>query len=78
MTPLPPLPRSLADPRPVVGVGTLAAFLAAGVLAVMGVGGTWMWSCLVGGLLGLLGFAVMHLQRGAARRGSRGAQRNLE
>ncbi len=59
----PPLPPSLTDPRPVVGIGTLGALVAAAVLAVTGAADIWVWSCLTGGGLGLVGFGVMHLQR---------------
>lgn len=75
--PPPPLPRSLADPRPVVGTGTVAAFVAAGILALAGADSIWTWSCLTGGGLGILGFGIMQWQAGAARRGSRGAQQGL-
>ena len=34
----------------------------------------WLWTCLAGGVLGLVGLAVYSWQRAAARRGSRGAQ----
>jgi Protein of unknown function (DUF2530) len=59
---VPPLPRGLADPRPVVGIGTLAWFTAAVVLLVV---------------RGLLGFAMIRAQRSAARRGARSAQRGV-
>ncbi|MGH3832690.1 MAG: DUF2530 domain-containing protein [Pseudonocardiaceae bacterium] len=72
-----PLPSNLADPRPVVGVGTLAWFTAVVVLLIVGGPPTWIWACLTGGLLGLIGFVMIHWQRNAARRGSRGAQRDL-
>ena len=73
----PPLPRHLADPRPVVGVGTLGWFTAAVVLLLTGGPPAWIWACLTGGLLGLTGFAMIYWQRSAARRGSRGAQRDV-
>lgn len=73
----PPLPRRLADPRPMVGVGTLVWFAAAVVLLLAGKPPAWVWACLIGGLLGLTGFAMIHWQLSAARRGSRGAQRDL-
>lgn len=71
------LPRVLADPRPAISVGTTAWFVAAVVLIATGGPAGWVWTCLVGGLLGLVGFLVMYLQRSAARRGSRLAQRGL-
>ncbi|MGH4002149.1 MAG: DUF2530 domain-containing protein [Pseudonocardiaceae bacterium] len=73
----PPLPRSLADPRPVVGVGTLGWFAAAMVLLLVSGPSVWVGACVTGGLLGLLGFAMIHAQRSAAQRGARSAQRGL-
>lgn len=73
----PPLPRGLADPQPIVALGTLAWFAAAVVLLVTDRSPDWMWTCLAAGLLGLIGLAMIHLQRNAARRGSRGAQRGV-
>ncbi|MBV8992450.1 MAG: DUF2530 domain-containing protein [Pseudonocardiales bacterium] len=71
------LPRGLADPRPAVGVGTAAWFAAALVLLVSGGPATWIWACLTGGLLGFIGFGMIHWQRRAAKRGHRGAQQGL-
>lgn len=34
----------------------------------------WLWTCLAGWLLGLVGLAIYSWQRSAARRGHRGAQ----
>ncbi len=34
----------------------------------------WLWTCLTGSVLGLVGLAIYRWQRAAARRGSRGAQ----
>ncbi len=72
-----PLPRSLANPRPAITVGTIAWFVAAVVLLVAGAPMSWVWTCLIGGLLGFVGFTVMYLQRSSAQRGSRLAQRGL-
>ncbi|MGH3902164.1 MAG: DUF2530 domain-containing protein [Pseudonocardiaceae bacterium] len=74
---VPPLPRRLADPRPVVGVGTLAWFTAAVVLLSARGPSVWAGACVTGGALGLLGFAMIHAQRSATRRGSRSAQRDV-
>jgi uncharacterized protein DUF2530 len=74
---IPPLPRRLADPRPVVGAGTVLWFAAAVVLLIIGGPLVWIWACLTGGLLGLSGFVMIHWQGSAARRGARGAQRDL-
>jgi hypothetical protein len=75
----PPLPRSLADPRPVIAVGTFAWFVTALVvfLATDPPNVGWISTTVTGGLLGFVGFGIMHLQRSAARRGSRSAQRGL-
>ena len=34
----------------------------------------WLWTCLAGGILGLMGLGVYGWQRAAARQGRRGAQ----
>ncbi|MGH3814987.1 MAG: DUF2530 domain-containing protein [Pseudonocardiaceae bacterium] len=78
MPPAPaPLPRSLANSRPAIIVGITAWFVAAVVCLVAGAPMSWVWTCLVGGLLGFVGFTVMYLQRSAAQRGSRLAQRGV-
>ncbi|MGH3929827.1 MAG: DUF2530 domain-containing protein [Pseudonocardiaceae bacterium] len=78
MAPIPPpLPRGLADPRPVVTLGTIAWFVAAVVFRTADGASSWTWTCVVGGLLGLLGLTMIYLQRRAARHGSRTAQRGL-
>ncbi|HZS20159.1 MAG TPA: DUF2530 domain-containing protein [Pseudonocardiaceae bacterium] len=71
------LPRGLADPRPAVVTGTVAWFVAAGTLLVSGGPAEWIWACLAGGLLGIIGLGMIHWQRRAVQRGSRGAQRGL-
>jgi hypothetical protein len=73
----PPLPRGLANPRPVIVVCTVIWFVTAAALLVIGTPAEWVWSCVVGGMLGLLGLTVMRLQRSAALRGSKGAQQGL-
>ncbi len=60
-----------------VGVGTLAWFTAAVVLLVANGPPVWLGACVTGGLLGLLGFAMIHAQRSAALRGSRSAQQGV-
>ena len=76
--PTPPaLPRRLADPRPAITVATTTWFVAAVVFLITGAPASWVWTCLIGVLLGFVGFTVMHLQRSAARRGSRLAQKGL-
>ena len=73
----PPLPRGLADPRPAVGVGTVIWFAAALALLMFGGPAAWIWACLAGGLLGFVGFVMIHWQRRAAQRGARSAQRDI-
>jgi hypothetical protein len=73
----PPLPRSLADPQPVVGIGTVAWFTAAVVLLVTRGPSVWMGACVIGGLLGLLGFAMIRAQRRATLRQARSVQRGV-
>lgn len=73
----PALPRSLADPRPAVGVGTVTWFAAAITLLISGGPTTWMWACLTGGLLGFVGFVMIYWQRRAAQRNARGAPQDL-
>lgn len=73
----PPLPRSLADPQPVIIIGTIAWFAVAVVFLIADGASRWTWTCVVGGLLGLLGLMMIYLQRRAAQRGSRTAQRGL-
>jgi hypothetical protein len=75
----PALPARWVDARPLVGIGTLAWFLAFCGLLIAHLGfGTapteWIWTCLAGWLLGFVAFGVIHWQRSAARRGARGAQ----
>ena len=71
------LPRALADPRPAVSVGTVAWFVAAGGLLVSDGPVQWIWACLTGGLLGIIGLGMIYWQRRAAQRGSRSAQQGL-
>ncbi|MGH3793744.1 MAG: DUF2530 domain-containing protein [Pseudonocardiaceae bacterium] len=73
----PPLPPGLANPRPVVAVVTIDWFAAAVVMFVIGAPAEWVWTCVIGWLLGFVGFTVIYLQRRAALRGSRSAQRGL-
>jgi hypothetical protein len=61
----PPLPRGLADPRPVVAIGTLAWLTAAVALWVLSGPAVWLGACVIGALLGLLGFVMIRAQRSA-------------
>lgn len=76
----PPLPARLTDPVPVVLAGSAVWALLAAVLGVLALAGThplgaWFAAALVGVGLGALGLGVLALQRRAARRGDKGAQR---
>ncbi|WP_190818970.1 DUF2530 domain-containing protein [Saccharopolyspora pogona] len=79
--PVPPLPRRLADPTPVVLFGTALWFAGAILFGIRDwTGGSWeiqFWTCLAGGALGIIGYGVFRWQRSAARRGSRGAWKGL-
>lgn len=75
----PALPPRLADPVPVIVVGTVLWFLVlAGLLLFDRDDTTWLWTSLAGGLLGITGYGVFAWQRSAARRGSRTAQRDVQ
>ncbi|MBB5153796.1 DUF2530 domain-containing protein [Saccharopolyspora phatthalungensis] len=77
---VPPLPRGLADPTPVVLVGTglwLAGLVLFGIRDWAGGWDIQFWTCLAGAALGILGYGVFRWQRSAARRGSRGAWQGL-
>ncbi|MEE2060527.1 DUF2530 domain-containing protein [Rhodococcus artemisiae] len=71
--------RLLADPRPVLAIGT--AFWAIAALVVLLVGDRWsdvLPVCIAGIIVGLLGTTLFLVQRSAARRGRRGAQVGLD
>jgi hypothetical protein len=76
----PPLPRRLTDPVPVILTGSalwLAALVVLGALALTGTrpADVWLWACVVGVGLGVVGLGVLTLQRRANARGARGAQK---
>ena len=76
----PPLPKRLTDPVPVILVGSVvwaAVAVVLGVLAATGVRplDVWFAATLVGVGLGVVGLAVLALQRRALRRGVKGAQK---
>lgn len=69
----------LSDPRPVLATGT-AVWVVATVVALVA-GDRWSGAlpvCYAGTALGVLGFGLFLIQRRAARRGKRGAQRGLD
>lgn len=79
----PPLSPRLSDMPSVLVVGSgLWTLGAMALLVTWLVGGrpldVWFVTCVVGALLGGLGFAVFRWQRAAARRGDRGAQQGLD
>ncbi|MFD0206358.1 MULTISPECIES: DUF2530 domain-containing protein [Saccharothrix] len=75
LPPPPPLPPKLADPVPAIAVGTALWWLALAGALVFGDGfGVVAWTCLSGGVLGIIGYGIFTWQRSAARRGSRTAQ----
>ncbi len=73
----PPLPAVLLDPWPVIAIGALAWLVAAVVVFLTPVLATWRPLTLAGLAVGVLGTSIFLLQRGAARRGARGAQSGL-
>ncbi|WP_244515162.1 DUF2530 domain-containing protein [Actinopolyspora xinjiangensis] len=81
MRPVPPLPRRLAGPTPVVVTGTLCWLVAAVVFGMLGWTGSGVdvrfWTCVTGSGLGVLGYGVFRWQRSASRRGSRGSWQGL-
>ena len=72
----PPLPGPLADPRPVMVVGTLAWLVATVVVGFRGVTGDGLGEgfavCVTGLALGAVGYTIFFLQRRQVRRGGRG------
>ncbi|MEV6234166.1 DUF2530 domain-containing protein [Saccharopolyspora shandongensis] len=75
--PVPPLPRRLADPTPVVLFGTALWFAGVVLFGIRDWASIQFWTCLAGGVLGIIGYGVFRWQRSAARRGSRGAWKGL-
>lgn len=73
----PPLPAVLLDPWPVIATGALAWLVAAIIVFLTPVLATWRPLTLAGLVVGVLGTSIFLLQRGAARRGARGAQSGL-
>lgn len=74
----PPLPAALLRVWPVIGAG-VAGFCCATVAAFAVPGlASWRPVSLAGLAVGALGTTIFLVQRGAARRGARGAQTGLE
>lgn len=74
----PPLPERLADPRPVVAVGTLAWVVTTVVILLTG--SRWdslLPTCYAGIVIGGLGYLIFMIQRRAVRLGRRGAQKGI-
>lgn len=79
---VPDLPRALADPRPVMAVGTLAFAVALIVFAVLGATGrpglgTALSTCAVGVALGAIGYGIFSWQRRTVRGGSGRGQQGI-
>lgn len=79
---VPPLPTALADPRPVMVVGTAAWLVVTVVVAVralLGDGGlgTTFATCVVGVALGGIGYGIFVWQRRTVRSGSGRGQRGI-
>ncbi|GAA0511724.1 membrane protein [Saccharopolyspora subtropica] len=74
---VPPLPRRLADPTPVVLVGTAAWVVAALWFLLSDDLQLQFWTCVAGTGLGVIGYGLFRWQRSAARRGARGAWKGL-
>lgn len=75
---VPPLPPALADPRPVMAVGTAGWVIALAVLLIdQSASTTAVVTCALGAGLGALGYGIFFWQRRAVRRGGRSSQRGL-
>lgn len=76
---VPELPARLRAPEPVIVGGMLAWLVATVVVAVTGIGpDRALTVCWVGLVVGLVGTAIVLIQRLAVRRGSKGAQEGLD
>ncbi|MCK0439632.1 DUF2530 domain-containing protein [Gordonia alkaliphila] len=78
-TAVPELPARLRAPEPVIVGGMLAWLIATIVVAVTDIGpDRALTVCWVGLAVGLVGTAIVLVQRTAVRRGSKGAQEGLD
>ena len=79
---VPPLPPALADPRPVIAVGTAlwaVALVVVGLRALLGTDGlgTTAATCAVGVALGAIGYGIFSWQRRTVRGGSGRGQQGI-
>lgn len=75
---VPALPPALADPRPVMVVGTVTWAIALAVLLIsQNASVTAVVTCALGAALGAVGYGIFFWQRRTVRRGGRGSQRGL-
>ncbi|KAA0021283.1 DUF2530 domain-containing protein [Antrihabitans cavernicola] len=75
---MPEIPARFTDPRPVLMIGTVLFVIA--TVVVLLAGDRWndaLPTCYTGIAIGVLGYSIFWIQRGAARRGSKGAQQGL-
>ena len=82
LRPVPELPPRLTALYPIVVVGTFAWLAGFVVFAIRDFGSdrspsVWLWTCVAGVVLSLIGMGIMTWQRAAARRGSRSAQTGI-
>ena len=82
LRPVPALPAQLTALFPIVVVGTAAWLAGFVVFAVRDWGrgepaSVWLWTCLAGVVISIIGMGIMTWQRAAARRGSRAAQTGI-
>lgn len=74
----PPLPPRFNQVTTLLAVGTVLWIVAAVVAALVRPPDIVLLTCVVGAVLGGVGYSVFAWQRSAARRGSRTAQRGLQ
>ena len=82
LRPVPELPQHLTALFPIVVAGAFAWLIGFVVFAIRDFGASrspsiWLWTCVAGVALSLIGMGIMTWQRAAARRGSRSAQTGI-
>ncbi|WAL66301.1 DUF2530 domain-containing protein [Amycolatopsis cynarae] len=82
LRPVPELPARLTALFPIVVVGCFAWLAGVVAFAIHDLGfghspSVWLWTCVAGVVLSLIGMGIMTWQRAAARRGSRSAQTGI-